>query len=168
MLPTFFDAFHTSKDIQHTLKSQVQTSGKTDTASKINYHLHTDPIKQNRIPATDRSQQAGLLTTCCGMISRMLRWCWPISCRMETTAPTNGISTTGSTKPNTTGSTRYPSGCCFEVVKSRCLKMKQRLCFQLNEKEGGFYRFGLKDQSAYACGSHTGLPGSRKTAYQVT
>ncbi len=32
----------------------------------------------------------------------------------------------------------------------------------------GFYRFGLKDQSAYAGGSHSGLPGRRKTAYQVS
>ena len=32
----------------------------------------------------------------------------------------------------------------------------------------GFYRYGLKDHSAYACGSHSGLPGRRKTAYQVT
>ena len=31
----------------------------------------------------------------------------------------------------------------------------------------GFYRYGLKDHSAYACGSHSGLPGRRKTAYQV-
>ena len=32
----------------------------------------------------------------------------------------------------------------------------------------GFYRYGLKDHSAYAYGSHSGLPGRRKTAYQVT
>ena len=32
----------------------------------------------------------------------------------------------------------------------------------------GFYRYGLKDHSAYTCGSHSGLPGRRKTAYQVT
>lgn len=47
----------------------------------------------------------------------------------------------------------------------------------------GFYRFGQKAQSAYACGSHSGLPWGfacrkapllrphrwrRKTAYQVT
>ena len=60
-----------------------------------------------------------------------------LSIQMETTAPTNGISTTGSAKPNTTGSTRCLSGCCFEVAKSRCFVMKQRLCFQFNVKEGG-------------------------------
>ena len=41
-------------------------------------------------------------------------------------------------------------------------------CRSLSTPRLGFYRFGLKDQSAYACGSHSGLPGRRKTAYQVT
>ena len=46
--------------------------------------------------------------------------------------------------------------------------MKIQIPQKLGLTRLGFYRFGLKDQSAYACGSHTGLPGRRKTAYQVT
>lgn len=59
--------------------------------------------------------RAGLLTICCGMISRMPRCCWSISGRTGTTARTSGTSTIGSMRRSITGSTMCPSFCYFDI-----------------------------------------------------
>ena len=78
--------------------------------------------------------KAGLLTNCCESNILIRRLCWSISNRTETTAPTNGRSTTGTMKPSTTTSTRCPSGFCFEHSKRPLLLSEQRPCFQSMKK----------------------------------
>ena len=57
-----------------------------------------------------------------------------ISCRMETTAPINGTSTTGSMRRSITASTRCLSGCCFsQEFKKPLPHQGQRLEFTFTE-----------------------------------
>ncbi len=49
-------------------------------------------------------------------------------------------------------------------MQRRCGPASSSVFALLSTPRLGFLPFGLQDQMAYACGSHSGLPGRRKTA----